>query len=253
MINVSVCLQIIQLIACTGQPTLASNITQAQALCIATKCSQIPVFNDYHTNRRQWLSASYHPFASKKQKWAIAANNFLERSAAAIGWDIDQKTAKHPMIFGRRKKRSLQFRIPLIGKQSIYGQQKQYYASGLIKPNGTITAQLNNLTNGTTSGNLAFTLNRPTRAKASAYIWANPLTRVLTRNSNKNIQWQFGRIPSSALAGTGGGTTGSVASSSATPANKPAPAPAPGPTPKPAPAVPPAAPAAAPKPSAGGK
>lgn len=53
-----------------------------------------------------------------------------------------------------------------------------------------MTAQLNKSVNGTTVGNLAFVLNNP----AAAYIWSNPLARVLTRNvPNKSLQWQFGR------------------------------------------------------------
>lgn len=32
-----------QIIACTGQPILANNVTQAQAFCIATACLQVPV------------------------------------------------------------------------------------------------------------------------------------------------------------------------------------------------------------------
>lgn len=32
-----------QITACTGQPILANNVTQAQAFCIATACLQVPV------------------------------------------------------------------------------------------------------------------------------------------------------------------------------------------------------------------
>lgn len=63
--------------------------------------------------------------------------------------------------------------------------------------NGTVTAQLNKSVNGTTVGNVAFLLNNP----AAAYIWSNPLARVLTRNvPNKSLQWQFGRLPTAGAA-----------------------------------------------------
>lgn len=64
--------------------------------------------------------------------------------------------------------------------------------SAISKPstNGTLTANLNKNVNGTTIGNVAFVLNNP----SSAYIWNNPLTRVLTRNNpNKSVQWQFNK------------------------------------------------------------
>lgn len=72
-----------------------------------------------------------------------------------------------------------------------------------MQKNGTVSAQLNKSVNGTTTGNLNFVLNNP----SAAYIWSNPLTKVLTRNSpNKNIQWQFGRPLTSSTTGTGTGT-----------------------------------------------
>lgn len=82
-----------------------------------------------------------------------------------------------------------------------------------VKPrnqlNGTLSAQLNKSVNGTTVGNLAFVLNNPT----AAYIWNNPLARILTRNSpNKNLQWQFGTRGLQVAAG------GSAASGAARPA-----------------------------------
>lgn len=59
-----------------------------------------------------------------------------------------------------------------------------------LQANGTVTAQLNKLVNGTTSGNVNFVLNNPKKA----YLWSNPLTRVMTLNSpNKSLQWQFGK------------------------------------------------------------
>lgn len=58
----------IQVTACTGQPMLANNVTQAQAFCIATACLQVPVIskstidsdlfrvagiNDHHMSHQQ--------------------------------------------------------------------------------------------------------------------------------------------------------------------------------------------------------
>lgn len=132
-----------------------------------------------------------------------------------------------------------------LNKQNNYGS-KQFSIGGDNKPNATMSAQFNNLVNGTTSGNLAFTLNRPLKATASAYMWANPLARVLTRNNNKNIQWQIGRgqLTASASAGSTGTVTTTGAGASPAPA-KPAAAPAPAAAPKPAApsALKPAAPA----------
>ena len=94
------------------------------------------------------------------------------------------------MVLGRRRKRSLQLRPITLGLNK--NKQK-------LGVNGTITAQLNNSVNGTTAGNLAFVLNNP----KAAYMWTNPLTRIMTRNSpNKNLQWQFGanRAPAPAAA-----------------------------------------------------
>ena len=196
---------------------------------------------------------------------------------------VDKQTGKNPVLLGRRRKRSLQFRSPLSGfmlnKATNYGTSGQANkqitiggggssGSSSIKPNGTLTAQLSNLTNGTTSGNLAFTLNRPVKATASAYIWSNPLSRVLARNnsnnkiSNKNISWQFGRgqaAASSTAAGqatgigtaTGGGAAKPAAAAVPRPGASAPAKPATGPA---AAAVPskPAAPAAAPKPPTSG-
>lgn len=39
-----------QITACTGQPILATNVTQAQAFCIATACLQVPVFVRFVAN-----------------------------------------------------------------------------------------------------------------------------------------------------------------------------------------------------------
>lgn len=78
--------------------------------------------------------------------------------------------------------------------------------------NGTVTANLNKSVNGTTVGNVAFVLNNP----AAAYIWSNPLARVLTRKvPNKSIQWQFGRggAAPAAAAATPAATTARPAAS----------------------------------------
>lgn len=94
------------------------------------------------------------------------------------------------MVLGRRRKRrSLGLVRPLSLSLNKNKQKNQL--------NGTVTAQLNKSVNGTTVGNVAFVLNNP----AAAYIWSNPLARVLTRNvPNKSLQWQFGRLPAAATA-----------------------------------------------------
>lgn len=91
-----------------------------------------------------------------------------------------------------------------------------------MQTNGTVSAQLNKSVNGTTTGNLNFVLNNP----SAAYIWSNPLTKALTRNSpNKNIQWQFGRpaaSPAAAPPSRGAATTARPAAPAPAPARPPA-------------------------------
>lgn len=96
------------------------------------------------------------------------------------------------MLGKRRKKRALVAIRPL---SLSLNKNKQ-----TLTKNGTLTAQLNKSVNGTTVGNVAFVLNNP----SSAYIWNNPLTRVLTRNNpNKSLQWQFGKgVATTAAAST---------------------------------------------------
>lgn len=89
----------------------------------------------------------------------------------------------------RRKKRSLNLKPLSLTLNKNKNKQ--------LLTNGTLTAQLNKSVNGTTVGNVAFVLNNP----SSAYIWNNPIRRVLTRNNpNKSLQWQFGRGVASPVA-----------------------------------------------------
>uniref|UniRef100_A0A6G1S9T3 Uncharacterized protein n=1 Tax=Aceria tosichella TaxID=561515 RepID=A0A6G1S9T3_9ACAR len=181
--------------ACTGQPVLANNITQAQAFCIATACLQ--------------------------------------------------QTGKQPTVLGRRrrrKKRSLLNRPITLGLNS--NRSRPVY----LGPNGNVTAQFANSLNGTTSGNLAFVLNRPAQA-----LWLNPLSRVLTRNTNtnKNLQWQFGKtktpMANEGVRGTaaGAGAGGSIMTGAGRPAGGGQTAASPPPPRAPA------TPAPAPRPAAG--
>ena len=206
----------------------------------------------------------YNPIMGAKRRWALAAGNLLERSRAALRWEWDRKMGRKPMsqpmqpsagliMGGGRQKRSLQFRSPLSGftlnKQSNGSQaqnvsQRQYSlgAASKNRPNGTISAQFNNLTNGTTSGNLAFTINRPTKATASAYVWSSPITRILARNNNKTVRWQLNRGQLTATAISGGPSGAQMVSGASSPIQTPASSP---PAPKPPAST-------APKPAAAG-
>lgn len=116
------------------------------------------------------------------------------------------------MVLGRRRrrrKRSLQFRpmTMALNKNSSSGSSRQ---QKLPAANGTVTAQLNKSTNGTTVGSVAFVLNNP----SSAYIWSNPLARVLTRN--KSLQWQFGKSPTTTTVTANGASPTSSNSNTST-------------------------------------
>lgn len=120
-------------------------------------------------------------------------------------------------VFGsgsRRRKRSSPALTRQEKSKGANVAQQQQAASGrssLLFPSATIQGQFSNLMNGTTSGNLAFVMNRPSKA-----FWLNNLTRVLTRNTtNKSLQWQAqgGRVMAAISSGS---TTPSASSGTAT-------------------------------------
>lgn len=65
-------IKITQLTACTGQPNLADNITQAQAFCIATACLQVPVLLNRHQQP---------PYHGQKPSYELALAGVHDRIA----------------------------------------------------------------------------------------------------------------------------------------------------------------------------
>ena len=67
-----------QLTACTGQPILANNVTQAQAFCIATACLQVPVLKKAHT-----FSLSGNLLERTASRW-----NLFKSLTSSSGWSL---------------------------------------------------------------------------------------------------------------------------------------------------------------------
>ena len=69
----------IQITACTGQPVLANNVTQAQAFCIATACLQVPVLTKFDLINKATTKPSSS--AATIQSLLLGGLNLLRPSA----------------------------------------------------------------------------------------------------------------------------------------------------------------------------
>lgn len=98
--------------ACTGQPILANNITQAQAFCIATACLQVQVLN----KRKGPLS----------QQVAGGGNSMIERTIQK--WNHIKWLAWARLFNPRRRTQELMdnYEGPNYSQRLIYSNQNKF-------------------------------------------------------------------------------------------------------------------------------
>lgn len=101
--------QQLKLTACTGSPTLANNITQAQAFCIATACLEVPVLRNLsaqpkvaETRFRQTRSTNTRRFSSPKTTTKPLVDSSLSNTADQL-----------PVVVGVRLPRQEVVELPL--------------------------------------------------------------------------------------------------------------------------------------------